>query len=140
MPGGIGTFEELFEIWTWGQLGIHAKPLGLLNIAGFYDPLTGEGVFSALRGAELAAETAGRSLTRGDLSAASLAEYRDARRAVLGDKQHFTRALQFVIGHRRLSNVVAHSLARRQELLDVTLGVVGDFVPPRALLSRLLSL
>ena len=39
MPGGIGTFEELFEIWTWGQLGIHAKPLGLLNIAGFYDPL-----------------------------------------------------------------------------------------------------
>ena len=39
MPGGIGTFEELFEIWTWGQLGIHDKPLGLLNIAGFYDPL-----------------------------------------------------------------------------------------------------
>lgn len=39
MPGGIGTFEELFEIWTWGQLGIHQKPLGLLNIAGFYDPL-----------------------------------------------------------------------------------------------------
>ena len=39
MPGGIGTFEELFEIWTWGQLGIHDKPLGLLNVAGFYDPL-----------------------------------------------------------------------------------------------------
>jgi uncharacterized protein (TIGR00730 family) len=39
MPGGIGTFEELFEIWTWGQLGIHSKPLGMLNVAGFYDPL-----------------------------------------------------------------------------------------------------
>ncbi|MGL4729431.1 MAG: TIGR00730 family Rossman fold protein, partial [Bosea sp. (in: a-proteobacteria)] len=39
MPGGIGTFEEIFEIWTWGQLGIHAKPLGFLNIAGFYDQL-----------------------------------------------------------------------------------------------------
>lgn len=39
LPGGIGTFEELFEIWTWGQLGIHSKPLGLLNVAGFYDPL-----------------------------------------------------------------------------------------------------
>lgn len=39
MPGGIGTFEELFEIWTWGQLGIHGKPLGLLNVASFYDPL-----------------------------------------------------------------------------------------------------
>jgi hypothetical protein len=39
MPGGIGTFEELFEIWTWAQLGIHTKPLAFLNIAGFYDPL-----------------------------------------------------------------------------------------------------
>lgn len=39
MPGGIGTFEEIFEIWTWGQLGIHSKPLGFLNVAGFYDPL-----------------------------------------------------------------------------------------------------
>jgi len=39
MPGGIGTFEELFEIWTWGQLGIHEKPLAFLNVAGFYDPL-----------------------------------------------------------------------------------------------------
>jgi menaquinone-9 beta-reductase len=118
----------------------HGGVLLVGDAAGFYDPLTGEGVFSALRGAELAAEAAGRALTRGDLSAAGLAEYRDARRATFGDKQHFTRALQFVIGHRRLSNVVAHSLARRQGLLDFTLGVVGDFVPPRALLSRLLSL
>ncbi|WP_296493521.1 TIGR00730 family Rossman fold protein [Rhodoferax sp.] len=40
MPGGIGTFEEIFEIWTWAQLGIHAKPCGLLNVAGYYDALT----------------------------------------------------------------------------------------------------
>ncbi len=40
MPGGIGTFEELFEIWTWAQLGIHAKPVGALNVAGYYDALT----------------------------------------------------------------------------------------------------
>jgi uncharacterized protein (TIGR00730 family) len=39
LPGGLGTFEELFEVWTWSQLGIHNKPLGLLNIAGYYDPL-----------------------------------------------------------------------------------------------------
>lgn len=41
MPGGIGTFEEFFEVWTWGQLGNHAKPCGLLNVAGFYTPLLG---------------------------------------------------------------------------------------------------
>jgi uncharacterized protein (TIGR00730 family) len=39
LSGGIGTFEELFEIWTWGQLGDHAKPVALLNVAGFYDKL-----------------------------------------------------------------------------------------------------
>jgi uncharacterized protein (TIGR00730 family) len=41
MPGGIGTFEELFEIWTWAQLGHHAKPCALLNVGGFYDGLIG---------------------------------------------------------------------------------------------------
>lgn len=39
LPGGIGTLEELFEIWTWHQLGYHQKPLGLLNVAGYYDDL-----------------------------------------------------------------------------------------------------
>lgn len=39
MPGGIGTLEELFEAWTWSQLGIQRKPCGLLNAAGYYDHL-----------------------------------------------------------------------------------------------------
>jgi uncharacterized protein (TIGR00730 family) len=39
LPGGVGTLEELFEIYTWNQLGLHAKPLGLFNVRGYYDGL-----------------------------------------------------------------------------------------------------
>lgn len=39
LPGGLGTMEELFEIWTWTQIGVHAKPCGLLNVDGYYDGL-----------------------------------------------------------------------------------------------------
>jgi uncharacterized protein (TIGR00730 family) len=41
MPGGMGTLEELFEMLTWSQLGIHAKPVGVLNVNGFFDGLVG---------------------------------------------------------------------------------------------------
>ncbi|BAQ72277.1 TIGR00730 family Rossman fold protein [Pseudomonas sp. TKO26] len=41
LPGGLGTLEELFEVWTWGQLGYHHKPLGLLEVSGFYEKLSG---------------------------------------------------------------------------------------------------
>jgi uncharacterized protein (TIGR00730 family) len=39
LPGGIGTMEELFEVWTWRQLGYHNRPIGLLNVDGYYDDL-----------------------------------------------------------------------------------------------------
>jgi uncharacterized protein (TIGR00730 family) len=39
LPGGLGTLEEIFEIWTWAQLGIHTKPLGFLDVNGFWSPL-----------------------------------------------------------------------------------------------------
>jgi uncharacterized protein (TIGR00730 family) len=39
MPGGLGTMEELFEVWTWGQLGLHRKPYGLFEVSGFFAPL-----------------------------------------------------------------------------------------------------
>jgi uncharacterized protein (TIGR00730 family) len=39
LPGGLGTMEELFEVWTWGLLGIHAKPFGMLEVAAYFRPL-----------------------------------------------------------------------------------------------------
>jgi uncharacterized protein (TIGR00730 family) len=57
LPGGIGTFEELFEVWTWRQLGYHDKPLGLLNVAGYYDALLGFLRHSESQGFMAAAQT-----------------------------------------------------------------------------------
>jgi len=39
LPGGIGTFEELFEVWAWRQLGYHDKPIGILNAGGYYEQM-----------------------------------------------------------------------------------------------------
>lgn len=39
LPGGLGTLEEIFEVWTWQTLGIQHKPIGFLNVRGFWDPL-----------------------------------------------------------------------------------------------------
>jgi hypothetical protein len=41
LPGGVGTMDELFEVWSWSQLGVQRKPCGLLNVAGYYDELIG---------------------------------------------------------------------------------------------------
>jgi uncharacterized protein (TIGR00730 family) len=64
LPGGVGTLEELFEVWTWLQLGYHRKPVGLLNVDGFYDPLLAmmkhtvdQGFLRAENNAQLLADT-----------------------------------------------------------------------------------
>lgn len=106
------------------------------DAAGFYDPFTGEGLFTALRSAELLADTAHAALTRDDLSARALAPYPDARRREFAAKSRVTRGVQMLIGRRRLANAAAHALALRPALLDALMGVIGDFVPPQALLSR----
>jgi flavin-dependent dehydrogenase len=105
------------------------------DAAGFYDPFTGEGVFTALRSAELAADTAAAAVRSGDCSAASLAPYYRARRALFAGKERLTHGLQLVIRRRHLANVAARLLAARPAMLDAVLGVIGDFVPPRALLT-----
>ncbi|MBI1735625.1 MAG: NAD(P)/FAD-dependent oxidoreductase [Candidatus Rokubacteria bacterium] len=108
------------------------------DAAGFYDPFTGEGVFAALRGAELLVEVAGADLRRGEVTLGTLASYERRRREAFGAKVHVTRLLQAVIRRRWLANAVGRVLARRPDLLEVVMGVLGDFVPPRALLRALL--
>jgi menaquinone-9 beta-reductase len=126
-----------------GPLAHRVDPPGLGGVlligdaAGFYDPFTGEGVFTALRSAELAVETITRALRAGDVSEGALAAYQRARRKAFGGKERVTRALQFLIGHRRLANLACRTLARRPHVLDALLGVFGDYVPPRALFSLL---
>jgi len=103
------------------------------DAAGFYDPFTGEGVFTALRSAELAAETIARALRAGDVSVGALAAYERARRQAFAGKERVTRALQFLIGRRRLVSLACRLLARHPDALAALLGVFGDYVPPRAL-------
>lgn len=72
LPGGLGTLEELFEIWTWAQLGSHRKPCAVLNAGGFYDPMltfldhvVAEAFISAThRGMLLVDDDAGRLLDK----------------------------------------------------------------------------
>ncbi|UFS71907.1 TIGR00730 family Rossman fold protein [Geomonas sp. RF6] len=72
LPGGIGTLEELFEVWTWAQLGFHHKPCGLLNVAGYYDGLAAfldhavaeQFVQNAQRAMLIVEQTAGELLRR----------------------------------------------------------------------------
>ena len=109
------------------------------DAAGFYDPFTGEGIYTALRSAELLADVAHDALRENDLSLRALAPYAAARRRAFADKACLTRALQLVISHRALATLTAHVLAHRPSLLSLLMGVIGDFVPPRALLRASLS-
>jgi len=108
------------------------------DAAGFYDPFTGEGLFTALRGAELLAEVAHGALARDDVGVTALAPYAAARREAFAGKARVTRALQLVIAHRRLANAAAHLLRRRPALLATLMGIIGDFIPPRAIWGQVL--
>ena len=108
------------------------------DAAGFYDPFTGEGLYTALRSAELLAEVAHPALTLGDVSVGALAPYAQAKRAAFADKARVTQALQLIIAHRRLANSAARFLQRRPALLGTLMGVIGDFIPPRAIWGQVL--
>jgi flavin-dependent dehydrogenase len=141
----IAGAERIAPVQAMGPLAYRVKPPrhdGVLLVgdaAGFYDPFTGEGIFSALRAAELAAETASRALAAGDASARALRAYHRGRHEAFRAKERVTRAIQFVVRRRWAANLTASLLVRRAGLLDLLLGVAGDYVPPAALLRGALG-
>ncbi len=83
LPGGYGTFEEFCEVLTWTQLGVHAKPCGLLNINGFYDPLLA--LFDRAV-ADRFVQTAHRALVLTDTMASGILDALDGWREVTIEK------------------------------------------------------
>ena len=143
VPARIHGMRPEGPLMAMGPLAYHvAEPrvAGVMlagDAAGFYDPFTGEGLYTALRSAEMLAEVAHAALSAGDLSAAALAPYSRGRREAFRDKARVTRALQVIIARRRPANLAAHVLQRRPALLSMLMGVIGDFVPPRELLRAM---
>ncbi|HEX2326785.1 MAG TPA: NAD(P)/FAD-dependent oxidoreductase [Chloroflexota bacterium] len=99
------------------------------DAAGFLDPFTGEGVFRALRGAELAAEAASGALRRGDVTAAALAPYRAARGAEFRAKEALCVLIQGFLLWPPLLAYALRRLERRRRSVDLLGGVLGDYRP-----------
>ena len=119
------------KAWTCG-----AALVG--DAADFFDPFTGEGIYAALRGGELAAPFIAESVTaaaQGRECDASLAAYERARRAEFSGKWKVERLVGAAVGFPSLINRAANVLSRRRDMADLFVGVVGDFVPAREVLK-----
>jgi flavin-dependent dehydrogenase len=107
------------------------------DAGGFYDPFTGQGVYKALRSAMLAAPVLLAALADGDTSRARLLPYEDAREKAFRGTLAVEWLIQRFLGHPRLLARALHLLARRQQMADTLVGVTGDVLPARRVLSPL---
>jgi len=105
------------------------------DAAGFFDPFTGQGIYLALHSATLAAAVAHRALCNGVLSADDLRSYCFVHRQAFRDKYRLSALIQLGLRVPWLANRVIDRLARRPALADIVVGVAGDFVSPKAVLS-----
>lgn len=131
--------QRIDDVRAVGPFASHARrawaPGALLvgDAADFFDPFTGEGIYAALRGGELAARYAREALDARSPGAADapLAAYDRARRREFGGKWAVERAIGVVIGHAPLINRAARACEAYPALAHLLVGVAGDFVPPR---------
>jgi len=123
----------------WARTPIAAKGGALLvgDAADFFDPFTGQGIYAALRGAELAASCLLPALARGVLTAAALVPYVRARRREFAGKWALERLIGLGVGWPALTDRVVGRLARRQDLADLLVGATGNVVPARRVLAPL---
>jgi menaquinone-9 beta-reductase len=125
-----------FARWSRRSVADAGGALLVGDAADFFDPFTGQGIYSALRGAELAAEVLLPALERrAPLTHAVLAPYAAARRAAFAGKWVLERLIGLGVGWPALTNRVVARLARRPHLADLVVGATGNFVPARRVLS-----
>jgi flavin-dependent dehydrogenase len=105
------------------------------DAAGFFDPFTGEGIFDALHGGELAAAAIAIALDRGDTSATGLASYERARREAFADKRRAAWLVQAFVRSPRLMDYALARIAMRPAVRTTVTGVLGDYRDAGALLS-----
>ncbi len=120
----------------WSRRPVADGALLVGDAADFFDPFTGQGIYSALRGAELAADAILPVLSAGrPVIAAALAPYTRARRAAFAGKWLLERLIGAGVGWPALADHVIRRLARRTDLADLLVGATGNFVPARAVLA-----
>jgi geranylgeranyl reductase family protein len=125
-----------FAQWSRASVADEGGALLVGDAADFFDPFTGQGIYSALRGAELAADTVAAALRHGgSVGRAALAPYRRARRAAFAGKWVLERLIGLGVGWPALTERVVARLARRPDLADLLVGATGNFVPARAALA-----
>jgi flavin-dependent dehydrogenase len=125
---------------TISRINVRAKRLsdeGLLLVGdatGYYDPFTGEGIYRALHGAQLAASVALEALAKGDVSAATLTRYDLLYRETFKGKRLVEMIIQSAVQAPSLMDHLARILGRRKTMADTIVAVTGDFLPPSAVL------
>ncbi|MGH7674029.1 MAG: NAD(P)/FAD-dependent oxidoreductase [Gemmatimonadales bacterium] len=140
--GGVLVREVLvtgpFAQWSRSVVAPGGGALLVGDAADFFDPFTGQGIYSALRGAELAFETLAAALARpgaGPVSRHALAPYARARRRAFAGKWVLERLIGLGVGWPALVDRVVERMARRPALADLLVGAAGNFVPARAVLA-----
>lgn len=136
----VSTLEVVRPALTTSRMRVrvrHRSRAGALLVgdaAGYYDPFTGEGIYRALRSAQLAADVIQPALARGDVSASGLHAYDRAYAAAFRGKRAIEIAIQAAVQTPALMRHVAARLEKRKRLADTIVGVTGDYVSPAVVL------